>query len=280
MKPIRSESAYTPAVVYSAASVPTAASDDLWLGLKRFDMWSRFALHELRQRFRRSVLGPFWITASMGVFVAALGLISSTIFGQDVAQTLPYIALGVIFWTLLTSCITEGSTSFLAREGYIRNVPMPISVHQYQMIARNIFVWVFNMAIYGVLAVWFGLVPSWNTLWFLIGAPLFLANLSWMAFAAGIFSTRFRDIPQVIASGIQIVFFVTPVFWSTEAMPSRPAFVTVNPLFHLLEIVRAPLLGQAPSALSWIVTGALAAAGTLGTIWLYRRAQPRIAYWV
>jgi ABC-type polysaccharide/polyol phosphate export permease len=256
------------------------ALGDLLQGLLRGEVWGTFALHEIRQRFRRSVLGPFWLTASMGIFVAALGLISSTVFKQDVGHTLPYIATGVIFWNLLTISITEGSTVFISREGYIRNVPLPLSLHLYQMLARNLIIWAFNMVIYVITLMVFRIALNVNILLFLLGGPLFLLNLAWMALAAGILSTRFRDIPQVIQSAIQVIFWVTPVFWSAETMPSRPAFVQFNPLFHLLEIVRAPLLGTAPHLMSWAVAAGLAVVGCLGTALLYRRAYARIAYWV
>lgn len=267
-------------IVIRADHVPRAAMLDLWQGLKRYEIWGHFAVHDVRQRFRRSVLGPFWLTASMGLLVGSLALISSTVFQQDMSKALPHIALGIIFWTLITGCISEGSTTFLAREGFIRNVPMPISVHQYQMIARNVLVWLFNMVIFVALALYLGIGPSWSMLLFLLGAPLLLINITWMAFAAGLLSARYRDIPQVIASAIQIIFFLTPVFWSVDSAPARPAFVTLNPFYHLLEIVRAPLLGQSPAGLSWLVAAALAIAGSIGTLVLYRRAQPRLAYWV
>lgn len=266
--------------VIRADHVPQEALLDLWEGLKRYDFWISFAFHEIRQRFRRSLLGPFWLTASMGIFVSALGLISTTLFKQDVHQTLPYIATGVIFWGFLTSAVTEGATAFISREGYIRNVPLPVSVHLYQMLMRNIIIWFFNMAIYLLVIVIFRVNPGWNVLLFLLGGPLLLINAAWVALAAGILSTRFRDIPQVITSLLQVVFFVTPVFWTVNAMPNRPAFVALNPIYHLLEIARAPLLGEVPPLESWAVALGLAVVGCAATAWLYRRAQPRIAYWV
>lgn len=270
-----------PSVTHIRADhVPQAALNDLWEGLRRYDMWSRFAMHEIRQRFRRSLLGPLWLTASMGVFVAALGFVMSTIFQQELAQTLPYIATGVIFWGLITSSITEGSTVFITNEGYIRNVPMPLSVHLYQMLARNVIIWFFNMVIYLGVIVFFGIAPGWNVLIFFIALPLLLLNIAWMALAAGILSARYRDVPLVIASLIQVLFFMTPIFWSAEMLPSRPAFVVANPVYHLLEIVRQPLLGNAPGALSWGVVAGMAVVGWGFTAWLYRRAQPRIPYWV
>lgn len=256
------------------------AIGDLVDGLRKHEIWTSLALHETRQRFRRSVLGPFWLTLSMGVMVGALGLVFSTLFGQDVGQTLPYIAVGLIFWGLLTSAINEGTTAFIGNEGYIRNVPLPVSVHFYRMLARNLIIWAFNMAIYFVVLIWFRIVPDWQFLLVVPGFALFIINIAWMGLAAGILSTRYRDIPQVISNVIQVIFFLTPVFWSPAVLANRPIFVEWNPLFHLLELVRAPLLGHDIAAHSWLFAFGLAVIGTPVTLFLYRRAYARIAYWV
>ena len=112
------------------------------------------------------------------------------------------------------------------------------------------------------------------------GFVLFIINLSWIALAVGILSTRYRDIPQVILNLVQVVFFVTPVFWSVSSLPSRPSFVVLNPFYHMLEIVRAPLLGEVPPLLSWGFAAGMALFGLIATGYLYRRAYARIAYWV
>jgi ABC-type polysaccharide/polyol phosphate export permease len=256
------------------------AITDLIQGFRKHEVWTTFAFHEIRQRFRRSVLGPFWLTLSMGIMVGALGLVFSTLFGQDVSRTLPYISVGLIFWGLLTSAINEGTMAFIGNENYIRNVPLPVSIHFYRMMARNLIIWGFNMAIYVVVLIWFRIVPDWQFLLFIPGFALFLLNAMWMGLAASILSTRYRDIPQVISNGLQVVFFVTPIFWSPETLPKRPAFVDWNPLYHLIELVRAPLLGYDVPAESWLFGLGLAVVGSASTIMLYRRAYARIAYWV
>lgn len=270
----------TPVRIIRADHLADEALADLIDGLRKHEIWVNFAVHEIRQRFRRSLLGPLWLTLTMGIMVGALGLVFSTIFGQDISETLPYIAVGLIFWGLLTSCINDGTSVFVGNEGYIRNVPMPISVHFYRMIARNLIIWVFNMAIYLLILVAFRIMPDWHFLMALPGFVLFLINGAWMGLAAGILSTRYRDIPQVIANAVQVLFFVTPVFWSVAALPTRPAFVEWNPVHHMLNLVRAPLLGQDINAQSWIFTISLAVVGLTGTAYLYRRAYARIAYWV
>ena len=270
----------TPVIRITAEAVPAQALADIVNGGRLYELWIRFAFHDIRQRFRRSVLGPFWLTISMGTMVAVLGFVFSTLFQQDISKTLPYIATGLIFWGLLTTCINEGATVFIAAESDIRNLPMPLSVHFYRMMARNVITWVFNMAIYLVVLVYFGLAPGWNALMFIPGFILFLVNAAWMSLVAGVLSTRYRDIPQVIANVIQVFFFLTPIFWSPENLPNRPAFVALNPFYHLIEIVRAPLLGAVVPPESWGLCIGIALAGLGFTAWLYRRAHTRIAYWV
>jgi ABC-type polysaccharide/polyol phosphate export permease len=264
----------------SAEAVPKQAFADLLNGARLYELWTRLAFHDIRQRFRRSVLGPFWLTLSMGTLVATLGLVFSTLFQQDAAKTLPYIATGIIFWGLLTGCINDGTVVFISAESFVRNVPTPLSVHFYRLMARNVMIWVFNMAIYLVVVVYFELMPGWNVLLFIPGFILFLINAAWISLAAGVLCTRYRDIPQIIANGIQVIFFLTPIFWSPATLPTRPAFVVLNPFYHLIEIVRAPLLGVAPPLMSWVLCIGMAIAGLGFTAYLYRRAHSRIAYWV
>jgi ABC-type polysaccharide/polyol phosphate export permease len=269
-----------PVTRITAAAVPKQAFVDLVNGVRLYDLWIRLASHDIRQRFRRSVLGPFWLTLSMGTLVGTLGFVFSALFRQDIAKTLPYIATGFIFWGLFTTCINDGTTVFISAEADIRNVPMPLSVHFYRMMARNVMIWGFNMAIYFVVAVWFDLMPGWNTLMFIPGFILFLINATWISLAVGVLSTRYRDVPQVITNVIQVIFFLTPIFWSPESLPNRPAFVVFNPFYHLIEIVRAPLLGEMVSSMSWGLCIGMAAVGLGFTAWIYRRAHARIAYWV
>lgn len=269
-----------PVTVMSAARVPALAMRDLADGFFHYEVWTSFAVHDIRQRFRRSILGPFWLTLTMGVLVGALSLVFGTVFAQDLATIIPHIAAGIIFWGLLTSAVNEGATVFSQAESFIRNVPLPLSVHLYRMLGRNLIIWLFNMVIYIVVMIIFPHALNANFLLFVPGFAVLLLNMFWMSLAAGILSARFRDIPLLISNVIQVVFFLTPVFWSTSAMPNRPVFVDWNPLYHLLELVRKPLFGEAPASISWIVGGAMAVVGTAFAVMLFRRAYSRIPYWV
>jgi len=266
--------------VISASQIPKMAIDDLLVGFKKFELWWLFAVFDIKQRFRRSLLGPLWLTISMGIFVGALGFVMSQLFKQDINTFLPYLATGVIFWTFITSVITEGCTSFVSAQGFIRNVPMPLSVHYYRMFARNLMIWMYNMAIYVIVFVVFVKELSLNLLLFLPGMVILSLNVLTLGMIAAIICTRFRDVPPIITSILQVVFFVTPIFWSAQTLPNRPAFIVFNPFYHLIEIVRAPLLGQAPGLISWVASIAIFAVSAPIAVYLYRRAFARISYWV
>ena len=85
-------------VFISAEETPALALLDLWQGLKQQELWWTFAVHDIKQRFRRSILGPFWLTRSMGIMVAALGFVFSKLFNQEIIIFIPYLATGLIFW--------------------------------------------------------------------------------------------------------------------------------------------------------------------------------------
>jgi len=269
-----------PSYTITATAIPAQAVNDLLEGGRRYEMWWRFALHDIRQRFRRSLIGPFWLTLSMGIMVGAMGLVFSTIFQQEIAGILPYISVGLILWGFISSCVNEGAGVFITSADYVRNVPIPLSVHVYRMIARNVIILAFNMTIYLLVLVVFPHPLNANYLLAIPGFALLLVNVAWSSIALAVLSARYRDIPQVVASLLQVIFFVTPVFWSAQTLPNRPAFILFNPIYHLLEIVRTPLLGGLPHLMSWGVALGCAVIGCAATALLYRRAYPRVAYWV
>lgn len=269
-----------PHAVYDAAYIHRLAINDLQDGLFKSRLWYHFAVHDIKQRFRRSIFGPLWITLSMGIMVTALGFVFSQVFRQSIQDFIPYLATGLIFWGFLTSVVNEGCTSFIEGQGYIKNVPMPVSVHYYRVFARNVITWLFNMAIFVLVFVIFQREVSWIMLLFIPGFVMFTATIFLIGFFAAILSTRYRDIPVVIGNLLQVVFFVTPVFWSLDTLPDRPAVVTFNPVYHMIELVRAPLLGELPSPESWAaVAGIILILGPT-IIWLYRKTFFRIPYWV
>jgi ABC-type polysaccharide/polyol phosphate export permease len=216
----------------------------------------------------------------MGITVAALGFVFSSIFQQDIGNFLPYLATGLIFWGFYTSVLNDSGETYLAAASQMKNISAPLSIYIYRTFARNVIILLHNLVIYLVVYALFIHTISWHYLLFIPGIIIFFANVFFASMIVSVVSARFRDIPIILTNVLQVVFFITPIFWDAALIKGRVAFIQLNYFYHLLQIVRAPLLGEAPEALSWIFTGGAAVIAAALAIRLYRRAYPRIPYWV
>jgi len=253
---------------------------DIADGWGRRTLWGTMGLHDIRRGYRRSVIGPFWITLSMGIMVGALGLLYGTIFKQDMHDYLPYLAAGFVVWGLISSLITEGTAVFIGAEGLIRQLPAPLSVHVYRLLWSNLIIFGHNIWVFFAAALWYSLNPGWTALLALPALALVLLNGFWLALLLGLLSARFRDIPLVVASVVQVMFFITPVIWRPDMLPDRALVLDLNPLHHFVEILRAPLLGQVPDLRHWLAAFVVTGVGWVVALAFFRVYRWRLAYWV
>jgi ABC-type polysaccharide/polyol phosphate export permease len=257
------------------------AIDDLLLGVRKWEMWGTFGWQDIKQRYRRSVLGPFWLTLSTGVMVAGLGIVYATIFRMPVDRYLPFLAVGLVVWTLLSTMVTEGCQVFIAGEQIIKQIRLPFTAHACRLLWRNLIIFAHNLVIVVAVLLWFGRFPGLSYLALLLPAMILLSlNALWLILLLGLISARFRDVPLLVGSLLQIAFFLTPILWHPELLPGRNRIVHWNPLYHYVEIVRAPFLGSAPELHSWWMVLAITGAGWLFTFMIFRKYRGRIALWV
>lgn len=253
---------------------------DIAGGLSNAPLWSMIGWREIKQRYRRSIVGPFWVTLSMAFMVLALGIVYGVIFRIDLKSYLPFLCLGLIIWEFISKSILEGSMAFLLLEGLIKQIRLPLTTHIAAVIWKNVVVLGHNAIIYVIVALVFGINPGWAIVYVVPGLLLVLLNLTWLVLVLALVCTRFRDVPQIVQTAVQMLFFVTPVFWSPTLMPQRTFIVHGNPFYHMIEVVRAPLLGHVPGLENWGFLVATLILGWIGTFWLFSKFRRRIAYWL
>jgi ABC-2 type transport system permease protein len=256
------------------------AVNDLLEGLARWELWSTLGWHDIRQRYRRSIVGPFWLTLSMGIMVAGLAYLYAGLFGQNVENYLPYVATGMIVFSMISSVASEGSMVFIGSASLILQLRAPLSIYIYQMLWRNLLIFAHNISIYVFVLIFAKIDIGWNILLAFVGLFLILLNGVWVGLTLGGLSARFRDVPPIVSSIMQVAFFLTPIFWTPGSLPSRELFVHLNPFYYLVEVVRMPLLGQTPPLFIWLVVIAMNCCGALVAIAFFARYRARIAYWV
>jgi ABC-type polysaccharide/polyol phosphate export permease len=126
----------------------------------------------------------------------------------------------------------------------------------------------------------FSVPVGWNVLIIVPALAILTINGIWVSILLGMISARYRDVPPIVTNFVQVLFFVTPVFWPPEALGVWMQALPLNPLFAAVDVVRAPLLGSTPLAYSWTVLLIVTLIGCIGTFLLFVKFRPRIAYWI
>lgn len=255
---------------------------DISEALLKYRLALIFGWQDVAQRYRRSRVGAFWLTLNMAVFIGALGLIFGTLFQSEMREFLPYLCAGVITWGFISTCLSEGCTTFTASDGIILQVRMPLFTHIMRAVWRNVIIFAHNIVIFPVLLLILGKMISFNALWAIPGFLLLCLNLSWMMLILATLCARFRDMTQVVTNILQVLFYATPIMWMVKILPDHVsrAFIELNPFYHFIELVRAPLFGSPPSALDWIFGAVCAIIGWIVTVVFFGRYRWRVAYWL
>jgi ABC-type polysaccharide/polyol phosphate export permease len=254
---------------------------DLERGMGDWRKWLMLGLNDIRQRYRRSRLGQFWITLSMAIQIVSLGLVYSYLFRAPIHEYLPYLAVSLVVWNLISTIVTEACAAFTSAEGYLRQVPMPRSVFVHRMLVRNAVSLLHNALILPAVFLWFGVSLTWSLPLALVGVAIWIVNGIWIGLLLGTICARFRDLPQIINSLMQVVFFVTPVMWRPSQIPPEIGwFITINPFANFLALIRDPLLGTTPSAGAWAAACLVTLGGCAVTLPIFARFRARIVYWL
>ncbi len=249
-------------------------------GLSLWALWGKLGWNDILQRYRRSLLGPLWLTASMAVMVVSLGLVYSKIFKAELRDFMPFLCVGLLVWGYISAILSEAGALFTGAESYIKQIRLPYSVYVLRFMWSKVIVFAHNFVIYFGILICFQIWPGIAALYAIPGFLLVTVNGALTSMYLGMMSARFRDIPQIVASFIQIVFFITPIMWKPELLGGHENLIKFNPFFHLVEIVRAPLLGQLPSAGNYLAVALITALNAIFAILFFVRFRARISYWV
>lgn len=259
------------------------AWEDIKDGIKKWRIWFILAYQDIRLRYRRSVLGPFWITISMAVTVYSMGFLYAHLFHTNLSEYYPFLVAGMLSWALISSAIIELTDAFLASEALIKQIKLPYSLYIHRIATRNIITFFHNILVMLPIYLIFHQNVKINLHFLLLLPGLFLIYINAIVYGLilAMICIRFRDISQIIKSLIQVIFFLTPVMWNPITLSeSKRIFVHLNPFYSLLELVRAPLLGTSPTLLNFGVTFSIIFIGIFICAKLFIPYRSRIVYWL
>ena len=253
---------------------------DIVLAVRQIRLAGFLAYEDIRQRYVRTMLGPLWIVLSTGVWFAVMGFVMSSLFHRPMQEYLPFIISGLLSWVLISTCILESSQVLVSSAPLITSFAIPIFIHYIRFVLRNTFIFLHNVLILLIVLAIFPpevTIYTWLVIPGLLINLLILVGLSVMLSLANL---RYRDTHLAVASAMQVLPFVTPIFWDKPMLESHRWIADANPFYHMIEIMRAPMLGQAPSLLSWEITGGLAVLLMVVALRFFIRYRHRIIFWL
>lgn len=248
--------------------------------LKQIRFWIQLGGVDIASRYRRSVLGAFWIVLVNSLTIIAIGIVYSSLFGINLATYFPFFVVGYIFWLWISSSIVEMSSALTSyRYILVNNAVTPMAVFA-RIFARNLLIFLHNLPIILVVLAIYGPDYDWRVLIFipnfLIVSVLLLAGTGMLTF----FAARYQDIQHLITASIGVLFLITPIIWSPDILTERAYIASINPLTHVMELLRAPLLGGMPTQLNYVVCLVLLVLCLFGFVRTYTRCQKLFMFWI
>ncbi len=257
------------------------AGSDLVRCFKGWHVWALLGVSDIRLRYKRSRFGQFWITLSMAFFVAGIGAVYGGLFHQNVHDYIPYLAVNMTIWTLMSTTITESCQAFIEAAPYLRQEALPKSTFIMRVMVRNIMAFGHNVIIIPLVFIVF-LYPVGPVAFLALpGLLLVLAGVFMASISLALLCTRFRDMPQIVGNLLQLAFFVTPIMWHVEQLGPNAFYVEVlNPFAAFLRIVAEPLLGHVPAPQTYLTVMISLCVLTVIAWPVFAKFRARIVYWL
>lgn len=259
------------------------ARKDILQGIKKWRIWLTLAYQDIKLRYRRSVLGPLWLTISMAISLYSMGYLYSNLFHVDLQDYYPYLVTGMLGWTLVSTLVVEYTDGLVSYQSLIKQICLPYTLHIHRIAARNIIIFFHNFLVLIPIYIIFhkNISFNWHTLLIIPGLAIIYLNSISFGMILAMIGARYRDMSQFIKSIIQVIFFITPVMWKPDMLVGKKhLIVDLNPFYSILELIREPLLGKMPDVINILICMILTLVGFIVMFGLMSRYRARIIYWL
>lgn len=257
-----------------------AVVDDILEGFLAYEFAFRLAFLLLKNQYRGSMLGPFWITLSSAFFFIGLGIVYSILWKVDVLDFLPWLLTGFSTWIVISTTLTSSCSVFISSEQLMKRKKLPISVY----VLRNVFTsCLFFLHQFPLMLVAIPISGSFNitTLaWLPFSFTVFVINTFFISVVLGFACARFRDLQQIVVTLLQLAFFLTPIIWVPDMLGQFEHWMYLNPLTSFVELIRAPILGEQISMKALLVSLSCTMLNGLCFFLLLAKYKNRVIFWV
>ncbi len=253
---------------------------DLFLTLPRREAIFYFGWDDVRQQYKRTKLGPFWLTLSTCAWIFAMAFVMAALFNQKISDFLPHTMTGMFVWTFFSLSILEGSNIFVVASPLINSTRLPLLFHPLRALVRYTFLYAHYLGVCLLLMLCLGHMPTTVSLLSILGVLMHIPTAFGIALLMASLNARYRDIMPIAGVLCQLMPLLTPIAWQRSMLKKHTWIADANPFYHLIEVVRAPLMGTVPATLSYIVSAGMMVLCLYLGLWIYSRVRYRVIFWV
>ena len=237
------------------------------------------AWFEVKIKYARSILGPFWITLSMIIFISGLSFVFVSLFGVSVNKTMPWIALGIVIWNYISSYIDDSSTLFIhTRLTNMRITPLKLIVIN---MFKHLIIFAHNSLVIVAIILIFNLKITYTYFYLIFAFIIIIANSISFGILIGFLCCRYRDFILIIRNLIYLMFLMTPIFWMPDLLKgNRMILADINIVYQVIQSVRDPLLGNPLSGYTILYLSIFTFFISIFSFFIYKKFHRRLIFWI
>jgi len=241
------------------------------------------AVIEIKIRYARTSLGPWWQTINMMVLSLVLSFVFTKVFNAPSEEYVPFLIIGLIFWNFLQGILVESSVCLVHSRNLILNSTNPIWIYPFKLVFRVLIQFLHHALLIPIVVYYFKIDFNLiSIVSFLTGMFVSIFIMLQMASILSILGSRFHDLEQVVTNIVQVLFYATPIIWMPSLVLGREFYMEYNPFYHVINIIRIPVIDGDMQIWqsSLVVSIALLGCLILLNYYIYRRFSKMVSYWV
>jgi lipopolysaccharide transport system permease protein len=200
--------------------------------------------------------------------------------GAEMRIYLPHFMASITIWNFISSSLSEACYTLIGASGMIKAVEMPLLIHVMRMVQRNLIIFLHNIAIIPIIWIFYPWQINAQIMLVPFGLLIVYIVVSSSSMILSMICVRYRDVPPIVPSVMQLLFFVSPIIWIPSQIKGGEWILTANPIAYLLTITRDPLMGNPSNLTAWFVGIGIAAITVAAMAYIYTRYRTRVVFWV
>lgn len=253
---------------------------DFLYSFDRVELAFTLAVTDIRARYARSILGPFWVSLSTIAIVGAMSFLVTGLFGGDIRKVAPFIFISIITYSFIQQTLQESTVAFIGNRHHLLGSPMPYFVFIMTLVLRNFIILLHQLPVLLIAFILFGVNFSWINLLSLVGLAIVTLTISGLSIIIATLSARYRDVIPLVTMILGIGALLSPVYWRVTTLVKNKFIAQFNPITYLLEIVRGPFTGFETTHNPWIVSIIICVISWVIGLIIFTINRKRLPFWI